>query len=297
MDTVDGMRAFVAVARKQSFTAGAKQLGISTKLASKYVAQLERKLGVQLFNRTTRRVSLTDAGSAYLERCVPLLDHFDEVESAVQERQSVLAGPIRITAPTGFGSAELVEAIAPFQVSHPKVQIELGLSDQWVNIVNEGFDLALRFGRLPDSTLMSRKLTDMRLVVFASPEYLSKHGQPEHPSALSSHACLLRTSSAYEAHWRFCIDGGEVLVPVDGTFKANSPRAVAHVAAAGLGIGMGPIYALRPFLDSGQLRLLFENYEAAALPLSAVYPRSRHLVARVRELIDHLAASFSESSG
>lgn len=165
MDTIEGMRTYVAVAGQKSFTAGAKQLGISTKLASKYVRQLEERLGAQLFNRTTRSVTLTETGQAYFERCVPLLDQLDELEGLVQERQAELAGPIRITAPTAFGSSKLVDAIRPFQLEHPKVSIDLHLSDQWISLIERGFDLAVRFGALADSSLIARKLLSMRVVV------------------------------------------------------------------------------------------------------------------------------------
>ena len=158
MDTIKCMETFVAVATNESFTKGAKQLAISTKLASKYVQQLEVKLGTQLFYRTTRSVTLTDTGKAYFERCVPLLDQFDELEGIIQKRQSELAGSIRITAPTGFGSKELVKAVAQFQLVHPKVMIDLQLADHVVSIIEEGFDLAVRFGKLEDSTLIARKL-------------------------------------------------------------------------------------------------------------------------------------------
>lgn len=293
MDTVLGMRTFVAVARQASFTSGARQLGISTKVASKYVRQLEESLGVQLLHRTTRKVTLTDTGQAYLQRCIPLLDQFDELESVVQERQATLAGPIRITAPTAFGSAELIEALCPFQTAHPKVEIRLFLSDQRVSIVEEGFDLGIRFGTLQDSTLIARKLSDMRVAVFASPDYLERHGEPAHPSALTTHNCLLALSSADATHWRFRINGEALSVPVAGSFHANAPRAVAHMAAGGLGIGIAPIYVAQPFIETGRLKVLFEEYEASAMPLHAIYPQNRHLVARVRALIDHLAKAFS----
>ncbi|MEM9441001.1 MAG: LysR family transcriptional regulator, partial [Pseudomonadota bacterium] len=155
MDTLEGMRVFVAVADQQSFTRGAKRLGMSTKLASKYVRQLEEHLGAQLFNRTTRRVTLTDTGRAYRERCVPLLDQLDELEDVVRARQSALDGSIRITAPTGFGSRELVQALEPFQRAHPNVSIQLQLSDHHVAIIDEGIDLAVRFGALKDSSLVA----------------------------------------------------------------------------------------------------------------------------------------------
>lgn len=292
MDRLDCMRAFVAVAAQNSFTGGARQIGISAKLASKYVARLEENLGAQLFHRTTRSVTLTDTGRAYLERCVPLLDQFDEMEGIIQERQSELAGPIRLTAPTGFGSRELVEAIRPFQQSHPKVEIEMLLSDDHAPIVEEGIDLAVRFGALQDSTLVALKLCDMRLVVVASPDYLAAYGDPAHPRALATHHCLFLMTSAQPGQWRFQTEEGAVDVPVNGRFKANSPRAVAHMALGGQGIARCPYYTVKPFVEAGRLQVLFSDYEAAPLPLYVVYPPSRHLTARIRTLITHLAKWF-----
>lgn len=288
MDTIEGMRTFVAVAGQHSFTAGAKQLGISTKLASKYVQQLETHLGAQLFHRTTRSVNLTETGQAYLERCIPLLDQFDELEGLVQEKQSELAGPIRITAPTGFGGRELVHALYPFQQQHPKVTIDLQLSDHIVPMVEGGFDLAVRFGDLEDSTLIARRLLDMRMVVFTSPQYIATNGRPAHPDQLVQHNCLLQKTSVDPEDWRFHIDDKEVSYRVKGSFKANSPRAVAQMVLSGLGIGRCPFYTVAPFLKEGRLTVLFEEFETHVLSLYAVYPPSRHLTARIRALIDHL---------
>lgn len=289
MDTIEGMRTFVAVAGHGSFTAGAKRLGVSTKLASKYIRQLEERLGAQLFNRTTRSVTLTETGRAYLERCAPLLDQFDELEGLVQERQSELAGPIRITAPTGFGSRELVEALQPFMRKHPKVAISMHLADHHVALIEQGFDLAIRFGALADSSLIARKLKEMPLVVVASPGYLAEHGEPGHPTALSTHNCLTQQRPNALNDWTFRVDGEELIVRVSGNFHTDSPRSVAHMAAGGLGIGMCPHYAARPFLEAGTLKRLFQNEEASELSLYAVYPPGRHLTARIRALIDHLA--------
>ena len=294
MDTLEGMRVFVAVADQQSFTGGAKRLGMSTKLASKYIRQLEERLAAQLFHRTTRRVTLTETGRAYLERCVPLLDQFDELEDVVQARQSVLAGPIRITAPTGFGSRELVQALEPFQRANPKVSVQLHLSDHHVGIIDEGIDLAVRFGTLKDSSLVARKLMDMRLVVIASPRYLAKHGRPDHPAALANHNCLLQLTTVDPSTWSFKVDGDEISVRVDGSFRANSPRAVAYMAAGGLGIGRCPYYTAEPFLERDALQVLFAEQEANSTTLYAVYPPNRHLTARIRALIDHLAGWFAK---
>ena len=293
MDTLTAMRVFAAVSRKQSFTAGAKELGLSTKVASNHVRALEERLGVQLLYRTTRKVSLTDTGAAYLDRCVPLLDQFDEVEGLVQTRQAELSGLIRLTAPTAFGSAELVRALAPFQAAHPDVEIDLQLADHRINVVEEGFDLAIRFGELEDSTLMARKLLDMRMVVFASPDYLTQHGTPDHPNDLTAHNCLRMQTTSDPANWLFCEDDKRFNVRVNGTVRANSPRAVAHLAAAGRGIGMTPLYVAEPLLERGELQLLLEPFEARVLPLHALYPGTRHLLARVRGLIDHLVEYFA----
>ncbi|WP_166424067.1 LysR family transcriptional regulator [Paraglaciecola sp. 20A4] len=294
MDTLDGMRTFVAVARQKSFTDGAKQIGISTKLASKYIGQLEQKYNALFFHRTTRSVMLTETGRAYFERCVPLLEQFDELEDVIQHRQAALSGTIRLTAPTAFGSTKLVDALEPFLQQHPNISVELNLSDRHVAIIDEGVDVAIRFGQLQDSTLIAKRLMKMRIVVFASPDYLSRHGKPSHPSALATHNCLMQKSQVDPENWRFKVNGKLVTVNVHGAFASNSPRAVTHMASQGLGIGMGPKYVTEPYLQDGSLQLLFENYEANELILNAVYASSRHLPARIRALLDHLAATFAE---
>jgi DNA-binding transcriptional LysR family regulator len=292
MDIIEGMRTFAAVAAEKSFTDGAKRVGISTKLASKYVGQLEERLNAQLFYRTTRSVTLTETGAAYYDRCTPLLEQFDELEGLVQERQTELAGRIRITAPTGFGSSQLVRMLQPFQAAHPKVSVELHLSDHHVSVIEEGLDLAIRFGNLKDSTLVARKLMDMRVVCCASPEYLAACGAPQDPAALSTHNCLLQANGGNADIWEFKGADGTYPVAISGNFRANSPLAVAHMAADGLGIGRVPFYTAQPFVADGRLKLLFEKEEAKVIGLYAVYPPSRHLTARIRALIDHLTIQF-----
>ena len=293
MDTITAMQAFAAVARHRSFTRGAKELGQSVKTISKYVQQLEARLGVQLLIRTTRKVTLTDMGAAYLDRCVPLLGQFDELEGVVQEKQAELAGLIRITAPTPFGIAKLVPALAIFQSNHPRVELDLQLADHRINLVEEGFDLAIRFGELEDSTLMARKLTEMPRVVCAAPDYLVSHGEPSHPTALSMHNCLLQQSLREVDQWQFQEDGKPMSVRVQGKFRANSPSAITRMAAEGLGVGRTTLFLAQPFIDRGQLKVLLEKYAERPLAVNAIYPQTKHLVARVRALIDHLATTFS----
>ena len=292
IDTIEGMRTFAAVAAHKSFTEGAKQVGISTKLASKYVGQLEARLGAQLFHRTTRSVTLTETGQAYHARCLPLIEQFDELEGLVQQRHGALAGRIRVAASTGFGTLHLTRLLRPFQQANPEVQVELHLSDHNVSLVEEGFDLALRFGGLSDSTLVARKLTDMRVICCASPGYLGAHGTPETPQALSEHNCLLLTLGTQPDTWRFKGPEGLMGVNVSGSFRANSPPAVLRMAVDGMGICRLPAYMVNPYLENGSLRVLFEADEIDPLALYVVYPPSRHLTARIRALIDHLAQQF-----
>lgn len=289
MDQVSTMRAFTAVAQEGSFTSAARRLGVSTKLVSKYVQQLEAKLDVQLFNRTTRSVSLTDVGTAYLERCRPLLEQFDELESLVKERHTSLAGPIRVTAPTAFGSTTLTRALIPFMLTHHDVEIDLKLSDNRVALIEEGFDLAIRVGALRDSTLIAKKLADMPLLVCASPEYLNENGWPRNPKALTTHNCLVDENQSDATVWRFHSGHGEVAVKVGGTFRANSPGAIAQMALGGLGVVRAPYYIVQRALEEGTLVQLFPEFTTDEFGLYALYPFNRHLTSRVRALIDHLA--------
>jgi len=293
MDTIECMRAFVGVAQEASFTGAGRRLGLSTKQVSKYVGQLEERLEVQLFNRTTRNVALTEVGAAYLDRCRPLLEQFDELESAVQERSESLAGTIRMTAPTGFGSSRLVDALQPFSAEHPRVTVDLRLSDHRVALVEEGFDLAVRIGTLRDSSLVARKLATMPLVVCASPDYLARRGRPQHPAALATHNCLIDDNMREPETWRFVDDDGdERAVRVSGTFRTNAPRALASMALGGVGIARCPLYAVESALDEGRLERLFRGQEGIVFGLYAIYPPNRHLTARVRALIDHLRGYF-----
>lgn len=288
------MHAFVAVADEASFTAAARKLGLSNRLVSKYVQALESRLAVQLLTRTTRSVSLTDVGSAYLERCRPLLTQFDELEAAVQDRQTALSGPVRVTAPTGYGSLHLPSALSSFMAQHPKVEIDLRLSDSRVALVEEGIDLAIRIGRLQDSSLVARKLMDMPLIVCAAPGYLKQRGRPAHPSALATHACLIDENQRDAASWPFRIGSENITVRVAGRCVANAPLAIAALAVDGVGVARCPEYAVRDALNLGKLEELFPDHRSDGLGVYAVYPPNRHLTARVRRLIDHLAATLPD---
>lgn len=292
MDKIETMRAFTAVAQAGSFTAAAKRLGMSTKLASKYVQQLEARLKTRLLARTTRSVSLTAVGTAYLERCRPILEQFDELDSLVNDSQTSLVGPIRITAPTAFGSTKLTQALIPFMSSHKEVSIELKLSDNRIAIVEEGFDVAIRVGALRDSTLIARKLAAMPLIVSAAPTYLNEHGRPINPRALATHDCLVDENQSDATVWRFYSTRGDIAVKINGKLRANSPSAIAQMAVSGLGIARSPLYVIETALKDGRLEQLFPDRATDEFGLYALYPPNRHLTARVRALIDHLVQHF-----
>lgn len=292
MDKIETIRAFIAVAQDGSFTGAGRRLGLSTKLVSKYVQQLETHLQTQLFNRTTRSVSLTDVGAAYLERSRPLLEQMDELDSLVRERQTALSGPIRLTAPTGFGSTKLIQALIPFLKENPDVELDMKLTDNRVALVEEGFDLAVRIGALRDSTLIAKKLSDMELVLCAAPVYLDKHGWPTDPKALTTHVCLVDNNQVELNVWRFYTGDQEHVVRLHGTVQTNSPGALARMAIGGLGITLAPHYAIEDDLENGRLERVLPDYQTSVFGLYALYPPNRHLTRRVRALIDHLSASF-----
>ncbi len=293
MDTFEMMRTFAAVARDGSFTQAGQRLGISTKLASKYVAKLEDQLGAQLFNRTTRSVALTELGAAYLERCQAILDQMSELDDLVQARQTHLSGPIQVAAPTGFGATWLSDALIPFLAEHDGVNVELHLSDARVALVEEGFDLAVRIGPLRDSTLIARKLAEMPLITCAAPSYLAANGTPGDPSALATHACIIDTNLSEATTWYFTKDGKNTAVKVAGRFRANAPSAVARLALGGIGIARIPLYQAQSAIADERLIHLFPNFQTELFGVHALYPPNRHLTARVRALIDHLVKTFS----
>ncbi len=289
MDTVEMMRVFSAVARQGSFTTAAKELGIPLQMASKYVKRLESNLGVSLFDRTTRSVVLNDTGKAYLERCIDLISQFDDLENSVKMQHSDIAGRIRLTAPTSYGEQVIVPLLAEFQTEHPGIEIDLHLTNRKLSLVEEGFDVSIRIGTLSDSSMVARKLADMRVCVVASPEYLRKNGRPQTPSALTNHKCIIDTNFKNAKVWQFTSSSGMEKFTVEGNFYANTPHATCLMAVSGTGIAKCPMYVINSYVVSGKLDILFEQEEAHEFGVYAIYPHRKHLSARVRSLVDFFA--------
>lgn len=294
MDVLTSMRTYVAVVTAGSFTGAAERLGISKALTSKYVGQLEDHLGVRLLNRTTRRLNVTEVGQAYYQRCQQLLDDMDELEAAVREQQDAPQGRLKVAAPSSFGEMYLTRAVADYLKEWPNVTVELVLADRFVNLVEEGFDLAVRIGQLADSNLIARRLAPMRIVVCASPEHLDRDGIPAHPKELMSRNCVIDTNIKDPEQWPFKEQGRNFRVKVNGRFHANSAMAVREMLLAGEGIGVCPMYIVEEDVRVGQLQVVLQEYEAIELGIFAVYPHSRHLAAKVRTFVDFLVQHFAK---
>lgn len=287
------MRSFSAVVASGSFTAAAARLGISKALTSKYVGQLEERLGVRLLNRTTRQLNVTEAGEAYYLRCRRLLEEFDELEGAIKHQQQAPQGRLVVAAPATFGEMYLTPAVAEYLEEQHRVSVELVLADRFVNIVEEGFDLAVRIGALADSSLIARRLAPARIVACAAPAYLERNGAPAHPQDLRSHSCVIDTNFRSANQWPFQRNGQHFNVKVEGRFRVNNARAAREMILAGHGIGLCPTYVVGAALRDGRLRLVLGDFDIFELGVYAVYPHYRHLAAKVRSFVEFLAQRFA----
>lgn len=295
MDTLEGMRTFVAIVAQGSFTAGAERLGITKGLASKYLGQLEARLGVRLLHRSTRRLHPTDAGMAYYERCRQILDDIDELEAAIGEGRDLPRGRLTIAAPQTFGERFVSDAAADFLARHPEVDIDLYFSDRYINLVEEGIDVAVRIGQLEDSSLVSRRLGEVQLIACAAPAYLARHGTPRTPADLAAHQCVRDRNFRRGARWPFATDDGFEDVEIGGRLILNGIMASHRATLAGAGIGLLASYMVADDLAAGRLVRVLASHPSVALPISAVYPHRRHLAAKVKAFVDFLAARTAES--
>lgn len=292
MDRLDEVAAFVAVADARSFTQAARKLDVSSAQVSKLVARLENRLKARLLNRTTRDVSLTDVGRAYLERARELLEGFEALEGSVRD-QAGPSGLLKISAPMSFGATQLTPALLDFAARCSAVSLDVVFSDRMVNLVEEGFDVAVRIGHLSDSSLVARKLAAVRMVTCASPEYLARVGAPTELADLANVEAILDTNARDPTVWRFLQNGEPHDVRVRGRLRFAGADACVAAARAGFGVTRSPAFAAAPDLRSGRLVPLFCNYEPELIHVHAVYPHARHLAAKVRGFVDFLAERYA----
>lgn len=286
---LDGIVIFVGVVEAGGFSAAAKRLGHTASHVSKMVAALEHRLGVRLLNRTTRSVSLTDDGRAYFDRCRVILDIAQEATALAEERQITPQGTLRMTAPVSFGLSHLSNLLPAFTASCPDVTLDVELNDRMVDIVAEGFDLAIRIGVLDDSSLISVRLAQSRGVVVASPSYWDRHGRPSGPDDLMRHDCISYSNLAAPEEWTFRTkSGGEKIVRVPIRALANSAELETALAVAGVGVTRLPAFSCQKEIDTGALEVVLSEFETAPMGIFAVYPHRAHLSAKVRAMVDFL---------
>jgi len=296
VDRFEAIRVFSQVVELGGFSKAAEHLGLSSTATSRHVADLEAHLQTRLLNRTTRRVSLTESGRAFYERCVQLLADLEEAEQEASRAAVVPRGTIKLTAPVNFGVRHLAPAIADFLAEHGEVRFDVSLSDRIVDLVEEGFDLGIRVGTAGPEHLVARKLGETRVVPCASPEYLARRGAPQHPEDLQQHDCFTYEYVTPKNVWRFRDPaGGERAVRVGGRLHSNNGDLLAEAAARGAGIVLEPAFIVGPEVRAGRLVPLLQDYIPAPAPIYAVYPSRKHLSAKVRRFVDFLVERLSHA--
>ncbi|MBI5279697.1 MAG: LysR family transcriptional regulator [Burkholderiales bacterium] len=292
MDRFQEMRVFAAVVDAGSFVGAANALDMSKAAVSRIVSELEARLGVRLLHRTTRRLSLTSEGEVFVDRCRELLAAVDEAEAEVTERSGQAVGVLKVSAPVSYGILVLAPLWGGFLAAHPEIQLELTLSDRLVDLVDEGFDLAVRIARLESSSMVSRRLSTTRMVLCASPRYLRSHGRPKHPSDLVNHTVLAYSLLAAGDTWEFEGPEGRVTVQVRPRMHTNSGDTCRAAALQHQGIVLQPAFLVGDDLEEGSLVEVLPAYRSFELGVYAVYPTRKHVPPKVRLLMDHLAAEL-----
>jgi DNA-binding transcriptional LysR family regulator len=293
MDLLSSMKVFAAVVEAGSFAGAADKLETSRAMTSKHVLKLEEHLGTRLLNRTTRKLSLTDTGRGFYERCIQIISDVAEAEQEAGHMSSTPRGVLKLTMPLSYGQHRLAGIVGEYAQAYPQVRLDISLSDRKADIVEEGFDLAIRIGTLPQSDLIARKIGGVRSFVCASPAYLARHGTPAQPADLARHACLGYTLGGNSGEWRLEGPGGEVLVPVSGPIRADNGDMLRLAAASGAGVVLQPRFIVADDLAAGRLVRILPDWQSRELGVHAVYPSRRHLSAKVRTMIEFLSARLA----
>jgi DNA-binding transcriptional LysR family regulator len=292
MDRLGAMEMFVRIVETGSFSAVARQLGTTQPTISKQLTALEKQLQTRLLHRSTRSLSLTEAGAAYYERCRRILDEVREAEAALGRLQSGLTGTLHVNGSIALGQIFLTALVLKFQQQYPELAIELSLSDRYIDLVEEGVDVAVRVGRLADSNLVARRLGSTRRMLVATPAYLAAHGAPERPEDLVRHSCLLYAYLSTGDEWLFNGPDGEIRVRVHGNFKANNGHVIREALLASVGVALTPDWLIHDQLEAGEVVALLPEFATPPLEINAVYPSGRHVSAKVRAFIEFLRNEF-----
>lgn len=292
MSRLDEMEVFAEVVETGGFTAAARRLSLSKSAVSKQVTRLEDRLGVRLLNRTTRRLSLTEAGATFYAGCRRVLEEAETAERAVSDLSTAPRGILKLNAPMSFGFLHLSDAIPAFHARYPQIAIEAMMNDRFVDLIDEGYDVAVRIGDLRDSSLVARRIAPCRNVLCASPAYLDRRGRPQHPDDLAKHDCLLYDNPANPREWTLIGPRGRVAVAVAGPLSANNGDLLCTAALGGMGVAKLPTFIVGPYLRDGRLEIVLPDCPVPEQGIHAVYPHSRNLSLKVRVFVDFLAQRF-----
>jgi DNA-binding transcriptional LysR family regulator len=295
MDRAGEMSVFAKVVEEGSFSSAARALKLTPSAVSKQIGRLEDRLGVRLLNRTTRQLSATEEGDAFYQRCVRILTDMEEAELAVSQRHSAPRGTLRVNCGVAFGKHQISPLIAEFLDRYPEVSVEMTQTDALADLVEEGQDIAIRFGKLQDSSMVARQLAVSRRAICCSPEYLERFGEPRHPSELANHNCIAFSTAIHLNEWVFKLpDGSEFPFRAQGNFTANNGETIHEMAQSGLGIARLAEFLVGPDVREGRLvRILQPFYRDVEVPINAVYPTRRHLSPKVRAFVDFLVEKFN----
>lgn len=288
------MAVFVRVVDEGGFSAAARVLRLTPSAVSKQITRLEDRLGVRLLTRTTRQLHLTEEGSEFYERSVRILADVEEAEQAVSRSDSAPRGTLRVSCGVSFGKYQISPLMPEFLSRYPGLSVELETSDSLVDLVEEGVDVAVRFGSLSDSSMVARFLAGSRRSIVAAPSYLERHGEPTHPRELGDHNCLAFSHQVHLNEWRFKGEEGEIPVQAQGNFRANNGETVFEMALAGLGIARLARWLVEPEIRAGRLKMILQDYyRDVTVPINAIYPTRRHLSPKVRAYVDFLVEKFT----
>lgn len=295
MDLVSGMSMFRRVVEAESFSAVARETGVSQPTISKHISALEKHLGVKLLNRSTRHLALTEAGNEYYQHCTRILDELAEAEASVGKQQNELTGSLRINVPVSFGRLEILPLLWSFMKAYPAINLDIVMDDHYVDLVKEGIDLAIRVGPLFDSSLVARKLGNYKRLTVASQAYLDEFGEPKTLEDLKQHSCIVFTLLTTGNKWQYFEKGELKKVRVKGRISTSSPDTMREAALQGFGIAVAPTWLVQDSVDDGSLKAILTDYMPTPMELNAIYPERHYVPAKVHALIDHLRENIGSS--
>lgn len=295
MDKLESMGAFVKVVASGSYAEAARRLGLTRSAVSKAVMELEQQLGARLLDRTTRRVTPTEAGLAYYERCIAILAQVDETEAQISRLHDEPKGVLKINAPMSFGTLYLGDAVADFMVRYSDLKVELNLTDRFIDPLEEGVDVTVRIGALVDSSLIARRISPARVVIVASPDYLKKHGTPQSPAELTNHRCLSYGHTTSMQRWHLRENGRPISVSIGSCLSSNNGDALRDAAVKGIGIAQLPTFIVGKDIAENRLQVVLPAYEPDDLTIHALYAPNRYLAAKTRVFIDFLVDRFGKT--